>query len=55
MGTILSTSCAICQLALCFVFVCIQGLWKAVGCVVLHGHVVHVDVLGEVMLWIAAT
>ena len=29
----------------------IGGVWKAVGWVVLHESVVHVNVHGEVMLW----
>ena len=41
--------------ALCLLFVCIGGLWNAVGWVVLHGCVVHVYVHGEVMLWVVGT
>ena len=38
-----------CQLCLVFVTCALGGLWKVVG-----WHVVHVDVDGEVMLWVAA-
>ena len=38
-----------------FLFVCIGGLWNAMGWVVLHGRVVHVYVHGEVMLWVVST
>ena len=42
--------CHFVNYALCLLFVCIGGLWKALGWVMLHGSVVHVDVHGEVML-----
>ena len=42
------------MLACWHLFVCIGGLWRVVGRVVLYRRVVHVDVHGEVMLWVAA-
>ena len=53
------TSCAIChhlhKYALCSLVVCREGLWKAVGWVVVGVYIVHLDVHGEwVMLWVAA-
>ena len=39
------------QLCLVLVNHVIGGVWKAVGWVVLHENVVHVNVHGEVMLW----
>ena len=47
--------CHFATYALCLLFVCIGGLWKAVGWVVLHRCVVHYAVHGERMLWVAAT
>ena len=44
-----------CQLIFVFVIVVIGGLWKAMRRVRLPGHAMHVDVNGEVMLWVAAT
>ena len=49
------TLCHFANYALCLLFVHIGGLWKAVGWVVLYGCVVHVDVYGEVMSWVATT
>ena len=47
--------CHFANYALCLLFVVIEEFWKAVGWVVMHEQVVHVDVHGEVMLWVAAT
>ena len=38
-----------------WLFVCTGGLWKAVECVMLHGCVIHVELHGEIMLWLADT